>query len=104
MAPFRFTCASGEAMDRLKKIVRMMERTALVRETPDYLHVEFRTIMGFVDDVEFAIDEQQHLIHMRSASRLGYWDLGANRRRLEAIRVELGRLGSNEAQADRSGS
>jgi uncharacterized protein (DUF1499 family) len=91
MDPIRFTCAFGEAMDRLKKIVQMMERTALVRETPDYLHVEFRTFLGFVDDGEFYIDETQKIIHLRSASRVGYWDLGANRRRMESIRTEFER-------------
>jgi uncharacterized protein (DUF1499 family) len=69
----------------------MMERTALVRETPDYLHVEFRTFLGFVDDGEFYIDETQKIIHLRSASRVGYWDLGANRRRMESIRTEFER-------------
>jgi uncharacterized protein (DUF1499 family) len=91
MDPIRFTCTSGEAMDRLKKIVQMMERTALVREAPDYLHVEFRTLLGFIDDVEFYFDGSQKVIHLRSASRVGYWDLGVNRRRIESIRTEFGR-------------
>ena len=89
--PIRFTCPSGEAMDRLKKIVQMMKRTTLVRESPDYLHVEFRTFLGFVDDGEFYIDGTQKVIHLRSASRVGYWDLGANRRRMESIRTEFER-------------
>jgi uncharacterized protein (DUF1499 family) len=40
-----------------------------------------------VDDLEVEIDRSQHVIHVRSASRLGYWDLGVNRRRLERIRA-----------------
>jgi len=53
-----------------------------------YLHVEFRsTLFRFVDDVEFVIDEPQGLIHIRSASRVGYSDLGANRKRMEKIRL-----------------
>jgi uncharacterized protein (DUF1499 family) len=68
-----------------------MKRTTLVRETPDYLHVEFRTLLGFVDDVEFYLDESQNVIHLRSASRIGYWDLGVNRKRMESIRMGLGR-------------
>jgi uncharacterized protein (DUF1499 family) len=47
--------------------------------------------MGFVDDVQFLIDESPRVIHVRSASRDGYWDLGVNRRRIETIRAEYQR-------------
>jgi uncharacterized protein (DUF1499 family) len=43
--------------------------------------------MGYVDDVEFSLDPAASVIHVRSASRLGESDLGANRKRIEAIRV-----------------
>ena len=45
--------------------------------------------MGFVDDVEFFLDENANVIHVRSASRLGNSDLGTNRKRVEAIRAKL---------------
>lgn len=89
--PIRFTSTPAEAMDKLKKVVQGMERTKVVRETQDYLHVEFRTLLGFVDDVEFYLDGSQKVIHLRSASRVGYWDLGVNRKRMESIRTEFGR-------------
>ncbi|PZO25782.1 MAG: DUF1499 domain-containing protein, partial [Betaproteobacteria bacterium] len=44
---------------------------------------------GFVDDVEFRIDQGSGLLHVRSASRVGYSDLDANRKRVEQIRVLL---------------
>jgi uncharacterized protein (DUF1499 family) len=87
----RFTSTPAEALAGLKEIVRGMERTTVVRESPDYFHAEFRTFLGFVDDVEFYADESQKVIHLRSASRVGYWDLGVNRKRMEAIRAEFGR-------------
>ena len=43
--------------------------------------------MMFGDDVEFFFDEADSVIHFRSASRLGYSDLGVNRRRMEGIRT-----------------
>ena len=89
--PIRFTSTPAEAMDKLKKVVQGMERTKVIRETQDYLHVEFRTLLGFVDDVEFYLDGSQKAIHLRSASRVGYWDLGVNRKRMESIRAEFGR-------------
>ncbi len=53
-----------------------------------YIRSEFTSsLMGFVDDVEFYIEKDS--IAVRSASRLGYSDLGANRKRVEAIREAL---------------
>jgi uncharacterized protein (DUF1499 family) len=73
-------------------VIEAMPRTKLIRVTPEYLHVEFKSaVFGFVDDVEFAIGESPGVIHVRSASRLGYWDMGANRRRVERIREEFAR-------------
>ena len=94
--PIPYSGSRKGVLDDLKAILQKMKRSRIIAESPDYLHAEFRTLLGFVDDVEFYIDREQHLIHMRSASRLGYWDFGVNRRRLEAIRVELNRLGSLE--------
>ncbi len=89
--PIRFSSTPAEALDRLKKVLGGMVRTGLVQETPNYLHVEFRTFLGFVDDAEFYLDAERKVIHVRSASRVGYWDLGLNRKRMESIRAEFGR-------------
>jgi uncharacterized protein (DUF1499 family) len=51
--------------------------------------VEFRTRLGFVDDGEFALERQARVIHVRSASRVGYSDLGKNRGRVEELRRDL---------------
>ena len=60
-------------------------RSVLTRD--NYLHFEFRSPwLGFVDDVEFLIDPESDLVHVRSASRVGRSDLGINRQRIEAIR------------------
>lgn len=59
-------------------------------QTERYLHAEARTrLLRFVDDVEFHLRPADGEIAMRSASRLGYSDLGANRRRLERLRAAL---------------
>ena len=53
----------------------------------DSLHVEFTSwLLRFVDDVDAVIDPDAGVIHVRSASRVGYSDLGVNRKRVEAIR------------------
>lgn len=53
----------------------------------DYLHATATTRwMGFVDDLEFWFNSNQRVIEVRSASRLGREDFGANRDRIERIR------------------
>ncbi len=78
-----------QVLQCLKQVVGTMKRARIVQEDEGYLHVTFRTLLGFVDDVEFEVDQAHGVIHMRSASRLGYWDLGVNRRRLEHIRAAV---------------
>lgn len=72
----------------LKAVLRQRDDTTMVQEEADYLRVEFHTTF-FVDDGEFLLDAAHRQIHLRSASRLGYSDLGKNRRRLEQIRQSL---------------
>jgi len=47
--------------------------------------------MRYVDDVELRLDENKQLIHVRSASRVGHSDLGANRKRVARIRAAFGK-------------
>ena len=70
----------SSAMANLKQVVQAMPRTKIVKETNNYLYVEFASkLMGFVDDVEFYLDNDAQTIQVRSASRLGESDLGVNR-------------------------
>ncbi|MDY6783307.1 MAG: DUF1499 domain-containing protein [Cyanobacteriota bacterium] len=81
------------AIAQLKQTIESMERTKIVKETEDYLYAEFTSqMMGFVDDVEFYRDPTENVIHVRSASRLGQSDLGANRQRVETLRQKLSQL------------
>lgn len=62
----------------------------IVERRDDYLRAEARTrLLRFIDDVEFHLRADRGEIAMRSASRIGYSDLGANRRRLEAVREAI---------------
>jgi uncharacterized protein (DUF1499 family) len=74
-------------MADLKLAIKSMPRSTIIKETNNYLYVEFTSqLMGFVDDVEFYFDSDGKSIQVRSASRLGESDLGVNRQRIEAIR------------------
>ena len=62
----------------------------MIQDSPVYLYAEFKSAgLGFVDDVEFALDEKAGVIHVRSASRLGVRDFDVNRKRIEAIRAQM---------------
>lgn len=72
-------------MEAVRRAVLDFPRTSIVSEKADYLYAEFRTkLMRYVDDVEFFFDGQ--VVHVRSCSRLGRRDFGANRKRVEALR------------------
>ena len=66
-----------------------MPRTTIVTATGDYLHAVCRTRLGFADDVECRLCHTDGVIHVRSASRLGYYDFGVNRTRVERLRQQL---------------
>lgn len=87
IAPLAYESTVAETQAELRRIIQSMQRTKIVKETEGYLHVEFKTaVMNYTDDVEFLFDDSLKIIHLRSASREGYWDLGVNRRRIEQIR------------------
>lgn len=86
MSPLPMGADSDAARADINQIIRAMPGSTFVNVTPDYIHAEFRSpIWGFVDDVEFQFDTTEDMIHFRSAARMGYSDMGANRKRMEAI-------------------
>jgi uncharacterized protein (DUF1499 family) len=76
----------GKARDAVVLILARMPEAGIVTSGDDYIHAEFRSrIFKFVDDVEFQFLETPKVIHVRSASRVGYSDLGVNKQRMEKI-------------------
>ena len=90
IAPIAYIGSTADAWKKLVGIVKGNPRVTLMSETADYLYVEFKSGgLGFIDDVEFALDEKASLIQVRSASRLGVRDFGVNRARVETIRGQF---------------
>jgi uncharacterized protein (DUF1499 family) len=88
IAPLVFNGDPDTAFARLKRVLGQRGDTTIREDLPNYLRVELRTRL-FVDDGEFLLDRSQRVIHVRSASRLGYSDLGKNRSRMEQIRTDF---------------
>ena len=82
--------ALDATLDQIQQVVLALDEANIVEQSSNYMYVEFTSrLMGYVDDVEFLYDSASNQTHVRSASRLGYSDLGANRKRIEAIRTQL---------------
>ena len=72
---------------QVERVLLGLVEANIVKSRDGYLYAEFTSrLMRYVDDVEFLEDSTAGVIHVRSASRLGYSDLGANRKRIEKIR------------------
>jgi uncharacterized protein (DUF1499 family) len=84
--PFSISGSAEETLGRLRRVIGTFPRTRVLFQGSRYLKTEFKTALGFIDIVEFLVDENEGRVHVRSASREGYWDLGVNRRRVENIR------------------
>lgn len=94
IAPFALVIPSREAWLAVRGSVESLPRTKIISETSDYLHAECTSaVFGFVDDLELQLRAAEGIIAVRSASRLGYSDLGVNRRRIEDLRALLVKQG-----------
>lgn len=89
LAPLVFTNDAAQAWQSLHRAV--VSVGGMIRsETNGYLWATCTTpVLRFVDDVECRLDIEGKCIHVRSASRVGYSDFGANRRRLAALALRF---------------
>ena len=92
--PLRLTGPPAGAWQDVFHEVSQLPNTKIVTRELDYLHaVCSSNLFDFEDDVEFHLREDEGIIAVRSASRIGYSDLGVNRRRVEHLRERLANRG-----------
>ena len=85
--PFPYSGNLEQTKALIKKAASDFGGAQILVEKPDYLHLVFTVpFIPFKDDVEFFFSEMERVVHYRSASRLGYSDLGVNRKRYERLR------------------
>jgi uncharacterized protein (DUF1499 family) len=88
--PMHFRGTGEEAQQRMLQILNTLQQTEIKTVQENYIRAEFTSkIFRFTDDVEFyfmPIKNDIITINLRSASRIGYSDLGVNRKRIELIR------------------
>lgn len=90
IAAFPVTPGMGEEpLLKVKEVIELLGGDVNF-SNEQYLASTFTSdLFGFVDDVEFRVDQGSGLLHVRSASRVGYSDMDANRKRVEQIRTLL---------------
>lgn len=82
---------ADKAITLIANIVATQPGVAIAKQDDRYLHVTYTSrLMGYVDDVEFLVSGDDRSVQMRSASRLGKSDLGANLKRINQLRELLG--------------
>lgn len=92
--PFVLKLPAEQAWPRVREAVEALPGTVVVRATGDYLHAESTTpLMRYVDDLELLLQADRGRIAVRSASRIGWSDMGANRERVWQLRRELAARG-----------
>ncbi|MBD2301156.1 DUF1499 domain-containing protein [Nostoc sp. FACHB-87] len=88
--PIAYHVDRDTARATLLKVLTVVPRTEVIEQTDNYIHALSKSrIFKFIDDVEFYFPENESVIHIRSASRVGQSDLGVNRTRVEQIRLAL---------------
>lgn len=90
IAPLEFDPALGHPMDQLRTILAEMGRNDIITDSKQYMYSVFVTpLMGYRDDVEFLLLDDEKTVQVRSASRIGREDFNANRKRVETLRQRI---------------
>lgn len=78
-----------ERNTKLRRVLKQ-EGAKLHKVKGQLIHATFRSsIFGFVDDMVLQLDNSSDLVQIRASSRVGYSDMGKNRKRVEAIRAAM---------------
>jgi uncharacterized protein (DUF1499 family) len=91
--PILITGSPLEAKKNILQTLKEFKQSKVKVVEDNYISAEFTSrILRFVDDVEFYFPDtktREVIIHIRSASRMGYSDFGMNKKRIEQIRSKL---------------
>ena len=90
IAPFQLKSSGSFNSQQLVETLKQLDNNISIIHDEHRVHAEITSrVFGFVDDLDLTVDTDQQIIHVRSASRTGYYDFGVNRRRVEKLRTLL---------------
>lgn len=84
---FKFNGSADLAQAALLQVLRSDNEARIESDAMPVIHATFRSTLGFVDDVTFVFQADANLIDVKSTSKIGYYDFGVNRRRVEGLRM-----------------
>jgi len=87
-----FTEPAASKSISINDITKAIEATGgkIIDTRSNYISATYTSrIFRYVDDFEIRLDEDNQLIHIRSASRVGHSDMGTNLKRIEYFKQAL---------------
>ena len=82
--------ATEQQWQQLKQWLAAQPDWTVTNDAGDFVQAVVKTpLMRYRDDVQLRYVKDAGVIHVRSSSRLGIGDMGANRKRVEMLRAEL---------------
>lgn len=86
--PLEYDVPASEVIEKFSALIKSQPGTNIIVQDANYLHATFKTaLLGYTDDLELLLDQNTGVLNIRSASRIGKSDLGANRKRIESLRM-----------------
>ena len=81
---------SEKSFIELIQILENTPRLEIIDKEKDYIHaIAISRIMKFIDDIEIKNSTHNNIFQVKSSSRLGIFDLGVNKRRVNTLRFRL---------------
>jgi uncharacterized protein (DUF1499 family) len=79
----------SEEIKRIAEIISTLPGYKVASLQKDYLHAILKRGFFFVDDLEILWSESENVFHIRSVARSGITDFGANRTRVDSVRLQF---------------
>ena len=81
---------SEKAFIDLIEILENTPRLKIIKKEKYYIHaIATSRIMNFIDDLEIKNLNKDNIFQVKSSSRIGIYDLGVNKRRVQTLRFRL---------------
>jgi len=88
--PIAYQQSNDKVIEQAAAAISAQKGAMIKTQDANYLHATYKTaLLGYIDDLELLLDNSSGVLHIRSASRIGRSDFGANRKRIEALRSLL---------------
>ena len=81
---------ANESFTELIDILNNTPRIKIINIKEDYLSaIATSRVMKYIDDIEIKKFEEENILKVKSKSRIGFYDLGVNKRRINTLHFRL---------------